>query len=1289
MAKEKKEFIKHKFIKPKAIESRAFQTKLAESVSSAGNSLVVAPTALGKTIVAVLLIAKALEKNPEKKILLLAPTKPLCEQHQKTLKNFMQLEEDGIVLLTGSIVFKKRARQWEDAKIVVATPQTIGNDVKHGRISLDNVSLIIFDEAHRAVGEYAYVYIAKKFVAKSKNGLVLGLTASPGSQEAHIKEVCRNLFVKNIEIKGLEDEDVLPYSYEIKVEWKMVNLPEEFETLKKLIEGFMQKQLTVLQKFGFAKGASVKAFGKGRLIDLQKRLHKRIAAAHGKNPSLFAAVSAAAALMKASHAHTLLETQGITALYAYLDREKNKAGKVSKATARFLSSLEIVQVSEMAKELGEKGIIHPKFDALTKILKAQFELFPESSAIVFNHYRDSIKTLVRELNKMPGLRVERFVGQAARGKEKGMSQKEQAEKIEELKEGKLNCLVASSVHPDEFIIVRNNTENKIEIKKIGEFVDSFIPFKSTKSENAKVTGYAALSFDGTKTGFFPLTHVHKHPQQSEVVDVIFSSGFRTKVTRDHSFFTFDKNSNLVPGQPKQKMFAKICLLAPNFEEPKTLDLAKEFYQKLPGKVRKKIFCSIAGLNQPKMRILSSDRKFLETLTKDPKSVGKIKKESELDAKTVGLVAQRLHSKSFIIRKKAGRLKIILITEKGLEYLLFLNWFFENCKYYKGKYRSPLACVAESKIKLEKFCKIFINANYGKIKLPRFLEVNPHLTELLGLYVAEGNARNTPSTAGIHLAARKKEMQQRMANCVRKGLGIEPSITWRGVDINSKLAYYLIKYVVCAGIGSYNKEVPSIIFTLPNEHKWRFLEGYTRGDGHITNKRIVLTTVSKKLVTGLIFLLRQLGIKKITLQKSQKRTTFEVCIMESVPFQEIQINGKRCYYDVFPVAQSDGRTFSLMKNTFCSCTQGPKTRQVGIINEQNCFDYIKKITPLEKQPEFVYDVSVEKTQLFVGGQGLVCLHNSVAEEGLDIPSVDLVVFYEPVPSEIRLIQRRGRTGRLAAGKAIILMAKGTRDEVYYWSSVRKEKKMHRILHKMKSQTMGEKPVSKKEKQTTLHSFGEADDKIVVYVDHREKESGVAKMLQELGCTVVEKQLETGDYIPGKEIAIERKSVSDFVSSIVDGRLSKQLINMAESYERPLVIVEGDKDKMFESNVHRNAIIGMLTSIALNYRVPVLFTDSARETAQYIYVIAKREQMGKGQDVRLRIGRKGLALDEQQRFVVESLPLIGPKMAKSLLNKFGSVKGIVNAMSKELQEVENMGKKKAKLIREVLLKKYEEK
>ena len=124
------------------------------------------------------------------------------------------------------------------------------------------------------------------------------------------------------------------------------------------------------------------------------------------------------------------------------------------------------------------------------------------------------------------------------------------------------------------------------------------------------------------------------------------------------------------------------------------------------------------------------------------------------------------------------------------------------------------------------------------------------------------------------------------------------------------------------------------------------------------------------------------------------------------------------------------------------------------------------------------------------------------------------------------------------------------------------------------------------------------------------------------------------------------------------------------------------------MHRNAIIGTLTSIALSYRIPILFTNDEHETAEFIFVTAKREQIGKGHDIRLRIGRKGLTLPEQQRFLVESLPGIGPNTAKVLLKHFGSIRQIANASEKELQQAENIGEKKAKAIRKVLDANFEE-
>jgi Fanconi anemia group M protein len=318
-----------------------------------------------------------------------------------------------------------------------------------------------------------------------------------------------------------------------------------------------------------------------------------------------------------------------------------------------------------------------------------------------------------------------------------------------------------------------------------------------------------------------------------------------------------------------------------------------------------------------------------------------------------------------------------------------------------------------------------------------------------------------------------------------------------------------------------------------------------------------------------------------------------------------------------------------------------------------------------------------------GKHNVLVASSVAEEGLDIPSVDLVVFFEPVPSEIRTIQRRGRTGRFAKGKTIILMARNTRDEAFYWAGRAKERKMKETLSEMKKNDYAPE-------QTVLQNFSEKGDEIIIFTDSREQASSVTKNLFEKEkVKVIMKQLETGDYVLSKDVCVERKTIEDFVSSMIDGRLFNQLMDLRENYPKPLIILEGNIEELFVlRNIHRNSIIGALTSIALDYQVPILNTKNSAESAEYLYVIAKREQIGKDKEVGLRFGRKGLTLQEKQRFIVEGLPLVGPQLAKSLLEKFGSIKAIANANEKELQEAEGVGKKKAKGIQKVLEASYDE-
>ncbi len=323
------------------------------------------------------------------------------------------------------------------------------------------------------------------------------------------------------------------------------------------------------------------------------------------------------------------------------------------------------------------------------------------------------------------------------------------------------------------------------------------------------------------------------------------------------------------------------------------------------------------------------------------------------------------------------------------------------------------------------------------------------------------------------------------------------------------------------------------------------------------------------------------------------------------------------------------------------------------------------------------------QEFREGQFNCLISTSVAEEGIDIPAVDLVVFYEPVPSGIRTIQRRGRTGRQESGRVIILMAKGTRDEGYRWSAHRKEKQMMRELETLRNRLGG----FVKKNDSGLEKWFATESPIKIFADFREKASNVIKELHDMGTHLDLVSLDVGDYILSDRVGVEFKTIHDFVDSIVDGRLLDQIKKLKQGYERPLVIVEGDQDIYAVRNIHPNAIRGMLATIMVSYKIPVFQTRDYKETASLLAVIAKREQDESGSDFNPHASRKPSTLREQQEYLVSSLPGIGLTLARPLLNEFGSVKKIVNARPEDLTKVDKIGPKKAEDIKKVLEENYE--
>lgn len=838
-------YIGHTFIQPNKVEARVYQQVLAADVLRKGNSLIVAPTALGKTIIALLIAAERLKNEKGSKVLILSPSKPLTIQHDESFKEFLTVPCSSI---TGDVKTDERAKRWEESQVICATPQTVESDLLNGRYTLENVSLIVFDECHHATGRYSYVYLAQRYIKECQKHLILGLTASPGSDRFKIKEVCDNLFIQDIVVKSEDDSDVKPYFNHIKIDWVKIDLGKELEEIKDLINKALKVRLKGLKSMGVINTISV---NKRDVLKARGKVQNRIGRSVNPPKECYMAISIITAVINLQHSLELLETQGVAPFNLYVERLKKKTTRAAK---NLRLDPNFSKAVFLAKQAEETGLEHPKLDKLVELLK----------------------------------------------------------------------------------------------KELG-------------------------AEDGAQTRLSSLRTGHDGDKNKDTPKIIVFTQFRD---------------------------------------------------------------------------------------------------------TLEIIYQR---------------------------------------------------------------------------------------------------------------------------CEKEG----------------------IKSVKFYGQGSRD------------------------------------------------------GEKGLT-QKKQK---------------EIIKSFKMGNYDVL-------------------------------------------------------------------------LSTSVAEEGIDIPAVDLVILYEPVPSEVRMIQRRGRTGRKSTGRMKVLITNGTRDEGYYWASVNKERQMRKQLKTKQAieslelnaadRIESEKSIKVLGKRKTIldesldaeneyinsnsdfnsqnESISDLEDNLeeesnidlndalndnlagnlvddlgydvdnnqkvnsdkniefnlknnsrpVVYADSREGNSKVLRDLDTIGVDVKIQTMAVADYQITEDVAIERKTAKDFVDSIVDKRLFKQARMMQEEFKKPILILEGDD--FYSGFINPDAIRGSIASIALDFGITIIPTRNSEDTAAMIKRMAIREQKGEKRSVSVRTEKKPQNLWEQQLFIIESLPNIGPVNAKNLLTHFGSIEEIMNASESKLQEVEGIGKKTSENIRKVIESKY---
>lgn len=410
----------------------------------------VVPTGLGKTIIALLLSLQRL-KNNDSKIIFLAPTRPLVEQHLRTFQNLTKIDPDSLLMMTGSTSPEKRKQLYQEdiTRCLFMTPQILQNDLIAGRISLQNISLMIFDESHRATGNYAYTFLAKQYMQNANDPKILAMTASPGKNREKIKEVMENLYLNAIEIRTDSDPDVKPYIQEVETIWKNVDLPEEMLEVLKSLEDLQKLIYSELKKNQILDSEDIQKISRKDLLAAGKTLDGMIIKAQQGNdlPRLLFCKKLLANAIRISHMGELLEAQGISSLKAYLDKniEQVKQGKGGKSLLELFQSTQMQKIIEKVIKLTNNHIDHPKMALLMSILMEQFIDSPDSRVLVFCHFRDTVKNIVAQIDENKMIRAHNFVGQQKKGKEKGLSQKQQLEILQQFKSGDYNTLVATSV----------------------------------------------------------------------------------------------------------------------------------------------------------------------------------------------------------------------------------------------------------------------------------------------------------------------------------------------------------------------------------------------------------------------------------------------------------------------------------------------------------------------------------------------------------------------------------------------------------------------------------------------------------------------------------------------------------------------------------------------------------------------------------------------------------------------------------------------------------------------------
>ena len=426
--------LSHPFLRD-GIEARGYQIAATQACIRC-STLLVMPTGFGKTAVQWNCIADALDSGVEK-IVITAPTVGLVEQQRRMILERLRIDAECVRTYTGSDRPAKRGDIWNEGTIIIATPQVIRNDVDSGLIHLNNVGLLIIDEAHHAKGNHATAQVADRYRSQASEPWLVAATASPGSTQNAIRQLWDRLNVNRIFVAKREDDLLKPYAVDMNIATIRVMLDAKTLALLEPLEAHQFEETDALKRQGFLAPTGHLTAG------LIEEAAQRASIAISRNdPRGYDAARRISDVRRMHMLLDLLKTQGLRSARSYLERADEQLREGERSTSRFLKKQVVHNFRQTVQGMDE---CHPKPAYVRQLVQEHLEKHPNERILIFSEYRDTVDHLVDDLNQVPNAVVDRFIGQSKRGKREGMSQKQQLEQLERFRNGEMNVLVATSV----------------------------------------------------------------------------------------------------------------------------------------------------------------------------------------------------------------------------------------------------------------------------------------------------------------------------------------------------------------------------------------------------------------------------------------------------------------------------------------------------------------------------------------------------------------------------------------------------------------------------------------------------------------------------------------------------------------------------------------------------------------------------------------------------------------------------------------------------------------------------